>query len=347
MKALFISTLTFSTVMILSASYVAAQDGPSPVYEHLKDLECFVGTWEAKGVVPSSPDLSETPRPWAGKAFLVRMTVTWAPDKSAQLIKIVGSYPDGVKITSSGLRGWDQSTKKLREYEFTTHKGVWKSTVTKDGNTWLQEYSGHNLDGAKCSGTMGMKFEGKDKFIQTDRGTVDGKKIPEMVLHFTRVSPTEISEHLKPLGFLVGDWVIEEPADEDMESLGIKAGEIVRTTLACDWILAGRCFEVNMHSAKVGGQPIHAGTEIYTWCPKNEEIMHYGFWDSDVQGICHPKKNEVVLEYSGVDKEGKEVSSEWHYRLTDPDTLVLNGVKIVKGGEKKDDTREYVFKRKR
>jgi hypothetical protein len=41
-----------TTSLFLAASFVAGQVPESPVYEHLKGLEAFIGTWEAETVVP-------------------------------------------------------------------------------------------------------------------------------------------------------------------------------------------------------------------------------------------------------------------------------------------------------
>ena len=44
-----------STCISLVAATGYGQESEPSAYEHLKDLECFIGTWEGKSVIPESP----------------------------------------------------------------------------------------------------------------------------------------------------------------------------------------------------------------------------------------------------------------------------------------------------
>lgn len=189
MRSVFLFTVGLVFSLLIAGRSVGAEKPLSPVSEHLKELECFVGTWEAEGTVPESPNHSATAKKWAGKKYSVRITVKWAPNKSAQFIEFVGKYPDGVTITLSGVRGWDQSANAIREYSFTTHKGAWSATLTKTGDVWIGKYSGMNLDGVHCSGSRASTFESADVYVMKENSEVEGKAIPEHVVRFTRVKP--------------------------------------------------------------------------------------------------------------------------------------------------------------
>lgn len=199
-----------TTTLLVAASFVIGQDAEVPAYEHLKDLECFVGTWESKTVMPESPASSASLKEWAGKPILLRINVKWAPGKNAQIVENVFEVPGEVKISETLLRGWDQSVKKIRDYSFTTHEGAWSGTCEKDGDAWVFQYSGFNLDGGQCTGTRTIKFEGKDTFVQVDTNqTINEKPFPDMECQFKRAGKMpQISnyERLKGLEFLVGDW---------------------------------------------------------------------------------------------------------------------------------------------
>lgn len=189
MRSVFLFAVGFVVSLLIAGRSVDAEDSLSPVSEHLKELECFVGIWEAEETISDSPNSSATIKNWAGKKYSVRMTVKWAPNKSAQIIEFVGKYPDGVTIIGSGLRGWDQSANAIREYSFTSHKGVWSGTLTKTGNVWVSKYAGMNLDGAHCSGSEASTFESADAYVSRENSEVEGKAIPERVMRFTRVKP--------------------------------------------------------------------------------------------------------------------------------------------------------------
>lgn len=98
---------------------VPAKAAESPVYEHLKDLECFIGSWESQSVIPESPAYSKTAIEWQGKPLLLRMNISWVAGKSAQMADTVFEVPGSVKINSATLWGWDQTVGKIKATRFT------------------------------------------------------------------------------------------------------------------------------------------------------------------------------------------------------------------------------------
>jgi hypothetical protein len=200
----------FNTVLLVAVSLAAGQEAEPSAYEHLKDLECFIGTWEGEAVVPESSAASETVKKWAGKPVRLRMTVKWAADKSAQIVQSTFEVPGEVRISQTLLRGWDHSEKKIRTYSFTSHKGAWSGTLGRSGDTWVMKYTGFNLDGERCTGTRSFEFESKDTYSSKDTDqTVGGEPFPDVEYKFKRVGkvpPVSNYERLKGLESLVGEW---------------------------------------------------------------------------------------------------------------------------------------------
>ena len=165
---------------LLLTSVMAASDGQQEyAYEHLKELECFVGDWEGRAVMSESPAHSETVQKWAGKPIVIKANVSWAPGKSSQIMRSTWEVPGEISIQSMWIRGWDQASEAIKVYSFTTHKGAWTSTLKKEGEKWLVDFSGVNLDGSRSTGTRTMIFEDEDTYVVTEsRGTVEGKPVP-------------------------------------------------------------------------------------------------------------------------------------------------------------------------
>lgn len=221
----------FTASLLLAASLAVGQNDESPVYEYLKDLEAFVGSWEAQSVVPEAPGASESLKKWAGKTVLLRMTVRWAPGKAAQIVELVDEIPGDRTIMGTSLIGWDQSAKGIRERILTTHKGIWAGKWNKmDDQSWVVEYTGVNLDGAKCTCTTEYKFVDKDTFTVTDsQKTIDGQPFPDTAYQYKRVGKApEVSNYdrLKELEFLTATG---KPKERTALLVGPFNGQKIRT----------------------------------------------------------------------------------------------------------------------
>ena len=79
MRTTWIALLGLGSCLVATAVTAAE----SPVYEHLKDLECFVGLWESESVVPESSAYSKTAIEWQGKTLLQRLNISWTAGKNA------------------------------------------------------------------------------------------------------------------------------------------------------------------------------------------------------------------------------------------------------------------------
>ena len=131
-------------VCLLAVTAIAAE---SPAYEHLKDLECFIGEWESQSVIPESSAYSVSAKQWQGKPLLLRVNIAWTAGNGALKFETVFEVPGEVRISATTLWGWDQTINKIKGTQFTSHKGVWSETVEKHGEKWISTYTGTNLDG--------------------------------------------------------------------------------------------------------------------------------------------------------------------------------------------------------
>jgi hypothetical protein len=139
-----------------------------PVYQHLQDLECFIGDWEAKAVLPDGAAPSDQLGEVAGKQVVLKTSVRWAPGKCAQIIDVTYQIEGVVLIKGTAIRAWDQHAEQIREYQFTTHKGVWTGTWTEDGELWVDEYTGKNLDSRVGTGKRVITFRDKNNYVIND-----------------------------------------------------------------------------------------------------------------------------------------------------------------------------------
>jgi hypothetical protein len=179
---------TASTLAVLIGAICAlpalGQECSSPVYPHLKALECFIGDWEAKVTIPDGSTPSEELGPVAGKQVVLTLSIRWAPGKCAQIINATYQIED-VQIKGTAIRAWDENV--IRQYQFTTHKGVWSGTWKKDGGTWIFEYEGKNLDGRIGSGKRLITFKNEDNFVVKETSQMlAGKPQPDNEWHFKR-----------------------------------------------------------------------------------------------------------------------------------------------------------------
>ena len=175
--------------LLLAVSIVVGQapETDSPVYPHLEALECFVGDWEAKATIPDGATASDELGEVAGNQVVLSVSVRWAPGKCAQIANVKYHMQGVAQIMGTAIRAWDQTSEKICEHQFTTHKGIWAGTWKKDGKKWIYEYEGRNLDGKKGTGTRVMTFKNEDCYVVKDTNqTLDGKPQPDIEWRFER-----------------------------------------------------------------------------------------------------------------------------------------------------------------
>ena len=154
----------------------------------LQDLDVFTGTFEGTTVLPKGTADSERLGKLQGKKITLIETAHWAPGKCAQITDVTYQIDGSETILGTTLFGWDQTKNTITYTQYTTHKGVWSGTVSKDGDKWIFTYEGYNLDGHKCIGKRIVNFTDKDHYtlLDTDQ-TLDGKPELDVTWQFQRL----------------------------------------------------------------------------------------------------------------------------------------------------------------
>jgi hypothetical protein len=181
--------ITLATLVAITfGGSVLGEEAESPVYQHLEDLECFIGDWEATAILPDGTAPSDQLGEVAGKQVVLKTSVRWAPGKCAQIIDVTYQIEGVVLIKGTAIRAWDQDAKQIREYQFTTHKGVWTGTWKKDGGSWIHEYRGKNLDSRVGTGKRVISFSDENNYVIKDiNRTLAGKPQPAEQWKFKRI----------------------------------------------------------------------------------------------------------------------------------------------------------------
>ena len=175
-----------STIVYLIAPVSNAQE-TSRAYEHLKELEVFIGDWEGKMTVPEGARPSESRGEVAGRQVALSETVRWAPGKCGQVIDYKWHMEGQPPILAVSLLGWDQGRKQIVSNDYTTETGTWSGTWKKEDGKWTCTYQGLNLDGTKCSGKRVYAFSDEDHYVMRDVSRIEaGAKQPDLRFEYSR-----------------------------------------------------------------------------------------------------------------------------------------------------------------
>jgi hypothetical protein len=165
---------------------VQDEQAVSPVYEHLKDLEDYIGDWVANSTV--TEDLPEYAK--KGDTMTYRASVRWIHNKSILQMDFVNTAPDGKTSEARWNFGWDAVNKKIVYSGFDTDGGrVWGETKKESPDKWIWTFN--------WSGADGMQGTAKDSTTMLDNNSThlheytnavfDGNPLPDWKLEFERV----------------------------------------------------------------------------------------------------------------------------------------------------------------
>jgi hypothetical protein len=148
-----------------------------------------------------------------------------------------------------------------------------------------------------------------------------------------------LDEHLKPMEATIGNWEAKVTGPNGQEQIWkseVKA-DLGGATLRVDW-----CIE-NTQAQVVYSQHI-----VYYWDPRLRALAASGFSST---GDCYAdvmvKKadDKTVWQSSGVEKEGKLITSLTEFSMPDSDTLVAQVSHTIVAGEPVADGQKITFKR--
>jgi uncharacterized protein (TIGR02246 family) len=163
------SDSTFSAVFVkqdgkwlLDSAHETNLPPPPKPYDHLKDLEWLVGTWQ-----DDSDEID------------VKTVCKWTPNRAFLLRSYTVSNGDGVLHQGAQLIGWDPEKECIRTWVFDSEGGFGEGTVTRDGNRWLVKLHGTHADGRKAAATQVItKIDDKTLTTQMVGREVAGELLP-------------------------------------------------------------------------------------------------------------------------------------------------------------------------
>ena len=135
---------------------------PPKPYDHLKELEWLVGSWEDE-----SDEVS------------VKTVCRWTPNRSFLIRTYTVSDADGVSHQGAQIIGWDPEKECIRCWVFGSEGGFGEGTITHDGNRWLVKLHGLLADGRKAAATQVLtKIDDNTLTVQMVGREVDGELLP-------------------------------------------------------------------------------------------------------------------------------------------------------------------------
>lgn len=147
----------------------------------------------------------------------------------------------------------------------------------------------------------------------------------------------KLSDELKPLEFLVGDWIVEIEGDDGVTH------KITTSTKP----------DAEGHVIRTSGQWLRDGELLVAWFEltyaraKSKEITSTVVVSngSISQGSAAIHDGVLVTRYKGTNSDGQEVSHESHVKMVDKDTYTSQRKNRTLDGEARDDWPVATFKR--
>jgi hypothetical protein len=177
-----------SCTLIVAASLAAAQakSEAAPAFS-LADLECFVGEWEGKTVLPEGADLWA---PWKGEEVSVTLSWKWVLDKKALASDWQVKTADKVISSGKSLWFWDPSRKKLKAWWLDSlgRHGQEMWAKAQRGNKWNSFGRGIDPDGKALSGRHTIRTVDENTHVhEWTNGKVGDEPQPDMKIEYKRV----------------------------------------------------------------------------------------------------------------------------------------------------------------
>lgn len=318
-----------SALMVAASLALGQTDGQPSNYQHLEELDYFVGQWKAEGTGPE------------GSEYTVLRSFKWILNKNFLSDELVIRLGDRQVWASMGLFGWDPSQKKNKSWSANASGGLGMISWTKDGDGGTGEYSGIAADGREVSATYTIEGTSEDTFTYAISDLKIGDDtLPEMKFDFTRSKPdksasiikqtdqeSENYERLKDHDSLVGNWI---------GTGSLSGGQEFDSQSTTKWVL-NKNFLVTDAAAKAGGQVVYESRALRAWDPSTREIKQWSFnsWAGMSEAVVAKEGDKKWVERArGIGQDGTEYSSKTVVTLTGEDALTI----LITGQKVGDDT---------
>ena len=160
----------------------------------------------------------------------------------------------------------------------------------------------------------------------------DGKWLQASVKDHTDDSLTP-HDHLKPLEWMVGDWV-----NENSDSL---------VSTHCEWA-DGENFLVRTFTVRITGKPALSGSQRIGWDPLTKQIKSWVF-DTDGghgEGAWTRQGDQWIIKANGVLRDGKVATATQVITYLNKDMIFWKTMDRTVGGNAMPDAIEFVMVRK-
>ncbi len=158
-----------------------------------------------------------------------------------------------------------------------------------------------------------------------------------------QATATPHHEELKVLGPFIGVWEMGGTIEEDSEY--VKKGDKWQAQIKIFWALDDKFIQWEWVGT-LNGKQVSAGKQFAAWNPKTKKIVQWWCDTSGGHGSGEWEKqgDNWVLHFSGVDGEGKVVSSDRVF-MVKGDTHTLQDINVKEDGISQPDGKVIVLKR--
>lgn len=206
---------------------------------------------------------------------------------NAEMIDTVGDIRAGRDtIEKAFAQLFENNPGRTIEIEILSLRMVAPGVATEDGRTIVRDAENNEIESGLYS-VVHVRQDGK--WLMASVRDIEEPAAAE--------SPTTPAEHLEPLGWLVGEWV-----DEDPQS-------IVITT--CRWVDASRTALLQEFQVHLRGRPAFQGTQRIGWDPVTRKIHSWVFDSAGgrMEGVWTWNQDHWIVKSAGVDGSGAAASA--------------------------------------
>ncbi|MHB0959071.1 MAG: hypothetical protein ACYC0X_27340 [Pirellulaceae bacterium] len=176
----------FTLRFVRSETKPKDEQAVSPAYEHLKDLEDFLGDWVAEETLNQDmPGIAKK-----GDKLRYRASFRWIQNKAIMQMDFSITVSDGKNLSARYLFGWDAVDKKIMHSGFDTGGGRDWAALKKEGpDKWTWENKWAGADGSQGSGldTTTILDDNNTHVHEYTNTVVDGKPQPDRRVVYKRV----------------------------------------------------------------------------------------------------------------------------------------------------------------
>jgi hypothetical protein len=166
-------------------------------------------------------------------------------------------------------------------------------------------------------------------------------------LAYGQAKPGPNYEHLKPLEFMIGEWVLEDTMDEDVPNIG-EAGDHFLLTIKWGWGLRKNIINEQL-IVRVNDKMTWSTRAMIGWDAEKKQIVSTSFDSLGGHGgaVIACTEDGFTMKNRTVSAEGTPSTSTVIIKRVDEDTIGGETKDITEDGEKKPDRPYVELKRKK